>query len=68
MKIMHIFLDVSDRVQLSCQWDDDLAYILTPALAGYELERTSGIPANNSDFASAVRAAVPIGFTFKGTY
>ncbi|XP_005103634.1 centrosomal protein of 76 kDa [Aplysia californica] len=51
---------------LTTQWDDQLSYILSPALAAYEVERVTGITAGNEEFQDAVRQAVPDGQTFKG--
>ena len=47
-------------------WDDELSYLLTPALSAYELERTTGVSAGNEEFQHAIRRAVPDGHTFKG--
>lgn len=47
-------------------WDDQLSYLLSPALAAYEIERTTGISAGNEEFQDAIRRAVPDGHTFKG--
>ncbi|KAL8560893.1 Centrosomal protein of 76 kDa [Nucella lapillus] len=51
---------------LTTPWDDQLSYILTPALAAYETERVTGVTAGNEEFQDAVRQAVPEGMTFKG--
>ncbi|XP_077982929.1 centrosomal protein of 76 kDa-like [Glandiceps talaboti] len=51
---------------LTCVWDDELCYLLSPALAAYELERTTGLTAGNEEFQQAIRRAVPDGHTFKG--
>ncbi|NXN08758.1 CEP76 protein, partial [Indicator maculatus] len=53
-------------LRLSTVWDDHLSYLLSPALAAYELERTTGISAGNEEFQDAIRRAVPDGHTFKG--
>lgn len=47
-------------------WDDTLCYLLSPALASYELERSVGVSAGNEEFQDAVRGYVPEGHTFKG--
>ena len=60
---------MSSHVQdlgLSSAWDDALCYILSPALASYELERSVGVSAGNEEFQDAVRSYVPEGHTFKG--
>ena len=62
-------LSYSSHVQdlgLSSAWDDALCYILSPALASYELERSVGVSAGNEEFQDAVRSYVPEGHTFKG--
>ncbi|XP_042322012.1 centrosomal protein of 76 kDa isoform X2 [Sceloporus undulatus] len=51
---------------LATVWDDQLSYLLSPALAAYELERTTGISSGNEEFQDAIRRAVPDGHTFKG--
>lgn len=51
---------------LNTTWDDELSYILTPALAAYELEHSTGVSAGNEEFQQAIRRAIPDGHTFKG--
>ncbi|MEE6464551.1 hypothetical protein FKM82_006291 [Ascaphus truei] len=51
---------------LTTIWEDQLSYLLSPALASYEIERTTGISAGNEEFQDAIRRAVPDGHTFKG--
>ncbi|XP_069476932.1 centrosomal protein of 76 kDa isoform X2 [Ambystoma mexicanum] len=51
---------------LATVWEDQLSYLLSPALAAYEIERTTGISAGNEEFQDAIRRAVPDGHTFKG--
>nr|XP_033790012.1 centrosomal protein of 76 kDa isoform X2 [Geotrypetes seraphini] len=51
---------------LTTIWDDQLSYLLSPALAAYETERTTGISAGNEEFQDAIRRAVPDKHTFKG--
>ncbi|XP_029446815.1 centrosomal protein of 76 kDa isoform X2 [Rhinatrema bivittatum] len=51
---------------LTTVWEDHLSYLLSPALAAYETERTTGISAGNEEFQDAIRRAVPDGHTFKG--
>ncbi|XP_070798501.1 centrosomal protein of 76 kDa [Pituophis catenifer annectens] len=51
---------------LATVWDDQLSYFLSPALAAYELERTTGISSGNEEFQDIIRRAVPDGHTFKG--
>ena len=51
---------------LATVWDDELSYLLTPALAGYELEHKTGLSVGNEEFQHAIRKNVPDGHTFKG--
>lgn len=50
----------------STVWDDELSYLLTPALAGYEMEHKAGLSTGNEEFQHAIRKNVPDGHTFKG--
>lgn len=59
------FVNVQD-LALATVWDDQLSYFLSPALAAYELERTTGISSGNEEFQDIIRRAVPDGHTFKG--
>jgi centrosomal protein CEP76 len=48
-------------------WDEELSYLLTPALASYETERMTGHAAvDQTLFADAIRRKVSAGHTFKG--
>ena len=48
-------------------WDEELSYLLTPALASYETERMTGHAAvDQALFADAIRRKVSAGHTFKG--
>ncbi|XP_071957356.1 centrosomal protein of 76 kDa-like [Antedon mediterranea] len=51
---------------LTTVWDDQLSYLLTPALAAYEQERLTGVSSGNEEFQHAIRRSVPDGHTFKG--
>ncbi|XP_032225955.2 centrosomal protein of 76 kDa [Nematostella vectensis] len=51
---------------LSTSWDDELCHILSPALASYELEHSTGVSVGNEEFQHAIRRAIPDGHTFKG--
>ncbi|XP_066481255.1 centrosomal protein of 76 kDa isoform X1 [Tiliqua scincoides] len=51
---------------LATIWDDQLSYLLSPALAAYELERITDISVGNEEFQDAIRRTVPDGHTFKG--
>ena len=49
-------------------WDEDLSFILSPALVNYEQVRLSGGTGGtfgNEEFAAAVKHVVPEGHTFK---
>jgi len=49
----------------STQFDDFLGYMLSPALANYELERTCGLTYGNDEFSSGIAKIVPDGHIFK---
>lgn len=51
---------------LTTMWDDQLSYLLTPSLAAYETERTTGLTPGNEEFQDSIKHAVPDGHTFKG--
>ncbi|KAI6647547.1 Centrosomal protein of 76 kDa [Oopsacas minuta] len=51
---------------LTTHWDDQLEYILAPALVAYEAERELGCVLANEEFQQAVRHHVKPGHTFKG--
>eukprot|EP00112_Aurelia_sp_Birch-Aquarium-sp1_P012545 Seg2636.3 transcript_id=Seg2636.3/GoldUCD/mRNA.D3Y31 product="Centrosomal protein of 76 kDa" protein_id=Seg2636.3/GoldUCD/D3Y31 len=51
---------------MTTQWDDELSYLLSPALAAYENEHSLGITVGNEEFQHAIRRNVPDGHTFKG--
>ncbi|XP_032875313.1 centrosomal protein of 76 kDa isoform X3 [Amblyraja radiata] len=53
-------------LSLATVWDDHLSYLLSPALAAYEIERTTGVSTGNEEFQDAIKRAVPDGHTFKG--
>ena len=53
-------------LDLRTVWDDELCYLLSPALAAYELERCVGVSVGNEEFQEAIRNVVPEGHTFKG--
>ncbi|XP_025094805.1 centrosomal protein of 76 kDa-like isoform X2 [Pomacea canaliculata] len=48
---------------LTTQWDDQLSYILTPALAARETEMVTGV-ADNKEYQDAVQQAMPEGHHF----
>ncbi|KAK3086421.1 hypothetical protein FSP39_018251 [Pinctada imbricata] len=51
---------------LTTVWDDQLSYLLTPALAAYEMERVTGITAGNEEWQDSIKQDVLDGHTFKG--
>ena len=51
---------------LSTRWDDQLDYILAPALVSYEAERELGCVLASEEFQQAVKGHVKPGHTFKG--
>ncbi len=57
----------TQELGLSTMWDEDLCYLLGPALASYETERCLGVGGvGNQEFQDAIRNAVPDGHSFKG--
>lgn len=46
-------------------FDDNLAYLLSPALCNYELERVCGLTFGDDEFKTAISQAIPDGHTFK---
>jgi len=55
------------EMRLSCEWDEDLSFLLSSALWSYEVERCSSVAnIGNSEFQDAVKRNVPEGHTFKG--
>ncbi|XP_073926474.1 centrosomal protein of 76 kDa isoform X4 [Castor canadensis] len=57
---------IKSDLGLTTVWEDQLSYLLSPALASYEFERTTSISSGNEEFQDAIRRAVPDGHTFKG--
>lgn len=60
-----ILYNYRKQLGLTSNWDDNLSYILTPALASYENERLTGLSIGNEEFDQAIRLAIPEGHTFK---
>jgi centrosomal protein CEP76 len=54
-----------ERNDLMTHWDDDLAYLLAPALVNYELDRVGGVTYGNEEFQQSIKRYVPEGHTFK---
>ena len=57
--------EMRERGDLLTHWDDDLAYLLSPALANYELDRIGGVTFGNEEFQQSIKRYVPEGHTFK---
>jgi len=55
-----------ERFGLSAIFDDELGYLLQPAVAAYENERLTGYSFGSADFQNAVKNAVPDRHCFKG--
>jgi centrosomal protein CEP76 len=51
--------------RLPTSWDNHLGYLLSTALANYELERLGGVTFANEEFQSSIKSYVPEGHTFK---
>ena len=51
---------------LATHWDEQLSYLMSPALLAYETENVTGSSAGSADFQTSIRNAVPAGFSFKG--
>ena len=45
--------------------EQQLSYLLSPALQAYEMENVSGVSAGSTDFQQSIRNAVPPGYSFK---
>lgn len=54
-----------ERNDLLTHWDDDLGYLLSPALANYELDRIGSVTFGNEEFQQSIKRYVPEGHTFK---
>ena len=52
-------------IGLNTQWDEQLSYVLSPALASYETERVTGVSVGNEEFDQAIKLAIPDGHSFK---
>ncbi|XP_014670926.1 PREDICTED: centrosomal protein of 76 kDa-like [Priapulus caudatus] len=66
LQLQALVAEVRRDQGLSTHWDTQLSYLLTPALAAYEMERSTGVTAGNEEFQHAIRGAVPEGHVFKG--
>ncbi|XP_064164700.1 centrosomal protein of 76 kDa [Anguilla rostrata] len=66
LELRHLLTEHRKDLGVATAWDDHLSYLLSAALAAYELERCTGVSCGNEEFQDAVRRAVPDGHTFKG--
>ncbi|XP_066539599.1 centrosomal protein of 76 kDa isoform X2 [Hoplias malabaricus] len=66
LEMRYLLAEHRKDLGLATVWDDHLSYVLSSALAAYELERCTGVSCGNEEFQDAVRRAVPDGHTFKG--
>ncbi|XP_071495438.1 centrosomal protein of 76 kDa-like [Diadema antillarum] len=66
LELRALTVDHRKDIGLTSVWDEELSFLLNPALAAYELERTTGLSPGNEEFQQAIRRAVPDGHTFKG--
>ncbi|KAJ8288504.1 hypothetical protein COCON_G00011630 [Conger conger] len=66
LELRHLVAEHRKDLGLATVWDEQLSYLLSAALAAYELERCAGVSCGNEEFQDAVRRAVPDGHTFKG--
>ncbi|KAF5896117.1 centrosomal protein of 76 kDa, partial [Clarias magur] len=66
LELRYLVTEHRKDIGLTTVWDDHLSYLLSSALAAYELERCTGMSCGNEEFQDAVRRAVPDGHTFKG--
>ncbi|XP_030639159.1 centrosomal protein of 76 kDa [Chanos chanos] len=66
LELRYLVTEHRKDLGLATVWDDHLSYLLSAALAAYELERCTGMSCGNEEFQDAVRRAVPDGHTFKG--
>lgn len=46
-------------------WDDELSYLLMPALVSYENEQLLGVSVCLEEFQQSIKVTVPVGHTFK---
>ena len=55
-----------NEMRVSTDWDDQLSYMLGPALCAYEMERLTGAAFGNEEFQESIKRNVPEGHTFRG--
>lgn len=54
-----------ERLEFLTHWDEDLSYVLTPALVNYELDRIGSVTFGNEEFQQSIKRIIPEGHTFK---
>ncbi|CAG9334919.1 unnamed protein product [Blepharisma stoltei] len=54
-----------ERMDLLTHWDEDLSYLLQPALVNYEMDRIGSVTFGNEEFQQSIKRHVPEGHTFK---
>ena len=55
-----------NEMRVSTDWDDQLSYMLGPALCAYEMERLTGAAFGNEELQESIKRNVPEGHTFRG--
>ena len=64
-ELKNLIIGYRERMDLLTHWDDDLAYLLSPALVNYELDRIGSVTFGNEEFQQSIKRYVPEGHTFK---
>lgn len=64
-ELKHLIQQHRNHLDLLTYWDDELGYLLTPALANYELERIGSVTYGNEEFQDSIQNYIPDGHTFK---
>ena len=64
-ELKKIVMGYRERMDMITHWDDDLAYLLAPALINYELDRVGSVTYGNEEFQNSIKRYVPEGHTFK---
>lgn len=54
-----------ERMDMLSHWDEDLGYLLSPALVNYELDRIGNVTFGSEEFQQSIKSYVPEGHTFK---
>jgi centrosomal protein CEP76 len=64
-EVKKLIFNYRERNDLLTHWDDELSYLLSPALVNYELDRIGGVTYGNEEFQQSIKRYVPEGHTFK---